>query len=385
MSDPLIDQTALAEKRRATWAGVGVNLPLGAGKIGLGWLSGSQALIADGIHSLSDLLSDAAVLWALGHSHRPADDEHPFGHGRFETMATLVVALMLGLVAFGILVDAAQRLIDPPLEAPGMLAFWAALASILLKEGLFHYTRAVGRRTGSAMMMANAWHHRSDAASSVVALVGIGAALAGWVLADALAAAVIALMLGWIAWTLGRPALGELVDTAPDPEALARIEAEIRKVPGLRDVHDLRLRRVGDSLRGNGHVTFDGHLTLSEAHRLTEAARARASAAVPELVELLLHAEPEGHADGMAAHEAPLRPDIEEVLRAELAKVGDAARLVALRLDYRDDGLRLDLVLDRAIEDDAALRARLSDRLEPLLGASAVISLVTVQDGRPVT
>lgn len=366
MSDPLRNPDDLREKRRATWAGVAVNLPLSAGKIGLGWLSGSQALIADGVHSLSDLLSDAAVLWALQHSHRPADEDHPFGHGRFETMATLAVAAMLGLAAFGILIDAGQRLIDPPTAAPGALALWAALTSILLKEGLYHYTRAVGRRTGSAMIIANAWHHRSDAASSVVALVGIGAAMAGWMLADAVAAAVIALMLGRIAWTLGRPALAELVDTAPDPADVARIEAEIRMVPGLRDVHDLRLRRVGEGLRGNGHVTFDGHLTLSEAHRLTEAARARAKAAVPELTELLLHAEPEGHADGPAAHAAPLRPEIEALLQGALAEREDAT-ILSLRLDYRDDGLRLHLELDRAVADPEDLQRHLANRIASTL------------------
>lgn len=377
MTDPVQNPADLHQKRRATWAGVLVNLPLAAGKIGLGWLSNSQALIADGVHSLSDLLSDAAVLWALAHSHRPADAEHPFGHGRFETMATLVVAAMLGLAAFGILIDALHRFIDPPAQSPGMVALWAALASIVLKEALFHYTRAVGRKTGSAMIIANAWHHRSDAVSSVVALVGIGAALAGWMLADAVAAAVIALMLGRISWKLGRPALAELVDTAPDPASIARIEAEIRAIPGVRDVHDLRLRRAGGALRGDGHVTFDGHLTLSEAHRLTEAARQRARAAVPDLADLLLHAEPEGHADGQAAHDLPLRPEIEHWLRGELAQAGGGADLVALRLDYRDDGLRLDLTLDRRVTDETGLRLHLAQRLGPMLGTTAVVSLVT--------
>ncbi len=380
MHEPVHNPDDLRDKRRATWAGVAVNLPLALGKIGLGWISGSQALIADGLHSLSDLLSDAAVLWGLRHSHRPADEDHPFGHGRFETMATLIVAALLGLASFGILIDAAQRFIDPPAEAPGMLALWAVLASILLKEGLYHYTRAVGRRTGSALILANAWHHRSDALSSVVALFGIGAAMAGWLLADAVAAAIIALMLGRIAWLLGRPALAELVDTAPDPGSVALIEAEIRKVPGLRDVHDLRLRRVGGTLRGNGHVTFDGHLTLSEAHRLTEAARARAHAALPELADLLLHAEPEGHADGRAAHQSPLRPEIEALLRAELARAAPGSALLTMRLDYRDDGLRLDLVLDAPVFDDAALSAHLSRHLEPMLGTPAIVALVTARD-----
>jgi divalent metal cation (Fe/Co/Zn/Cd) transporter len=274
-----------------------------------------------------------------------------------------------------IVIDAGLRLIDPPSSAPGALALWAAAISILLKEVLFHYTRAVGRRTGSAMMIANAWHHRSDALSSVVALVGIGAAMGGLTLADAAAAVIIALMLGRVAWTLGRPALAELVDAAPDENTTARIAAVIRAVPGVRDVHELRFRHAGGALRGDGHVTFDGHLTLSEAHRLAEAARESVRTAFPEVTDILLHAEPEGHADGPAAHAAPLRPEIEQLLHAELAVYTSRVRLLELRLDYRDDGLRLDLLLDGQVADEEALRARLQGRLAPLLTLPASITL----------
>ena len=174
MTDPTrqSDADALRDKRRVAWAGVVLNGPLAAGKILAGLLAHSQALVADGVHSLSDLASDAAVIWALGHSHRPPDTEHPFGHGRFETLATLAIAAMLTFAAAGILIDAGLRLMDPPTTAPGMLALWVAGLAIALKEGLYHYTRAVARRTGSTMMAANAWHHRSDAATSVVALGG---------------------------------------------------------------------------------------------------------------------------------------------------------------------------------------------------------------------
>jgi len=369
------EQDALGLKRRATWAGVVVNLPLTVGKIVLGWVSGSQALVADGVHSLSDLLSDAAVLWALNHSHRPPDAEHPFGHGRFETMATLMVALLLGLAALGIVVEGGMRMFQSPAEAPGALALWMVLASIALKEGLYHYTLAVGRRTGSAMLVANAWHHRSDALSSVVALFGVGGAMAGFALADPLAAMVIALMLGRIAWMLAQPALAELVDAAPADGTEARISAVIRAVPGVRDVHDLRLRRAGGQVRGDGHVTFDGHLTLSEAHRLTEAARARVLAEFPELSDILLHAEPEGHADGPAAHAAPLRPEIEGRLRAELARAAPMLTLRALRLDYRDDGLRLALVLSAEPRDAAQLARGLGAALAPILTPPPAIDL----------
>ena len=354
----LTDPEGLRSKRRAAWAGVWLNGPLAVAKIAGGVVAQSQALVADGVHSLSDLASDAAVLWALGHAHRPPDAEHPFGHGRFETLATLAVAAMLALAAAGILIDAGLRLLDPPEVPPGMLALWVAAASIALKEGLYHYTRAVARRTGSAMMLANAWHHRSDAISSVVALAGIGAAMIGWPGMDALAAAVIALMLGRIAWRFGRPAVAELVDAVPDSGLAGPVTGALAAVPGVRDVHDLRLRQTGGAVQADVHLGLDPDLTLSEAHRLCEAARARVRAAVPQVDEIVIHPEPHGHADGFGAHRAALRPAV----RATLESCLPGLTIAALHLDYRNEGIRASVVLDGPVPTgaEAAARAQLA-------------------------
>ncbi len=376
MLEPMHETAAARQKRRATWVGAVVNLPLALGKILLGWLSASQALVADGVHSFSDLISDAAVFWALGHSRRPPDAEHPFGHGRFETIATLAVATMLVAAAFGIFFDSLSRALRPSDEPPALFALVGAAVSIAVKEALFHYTRAIALKTRSDLLLANAWHHRSDAISSIVAVIGISAAQLGFPLADPVAAAVIAVMLFHIALKLGRPAFAELVDTAPEPEIIARIETELRAVPGVHDVHDLRLRRIGPWLRGSAHVTFDGHMTLSEAHRLTEAARARARAAVPELADLVLHAEPEGHADGPAAHDSPLRPEIEALVRKVLRDAASDACMVALRLDYRDDGLHVELLLDPPLAQPDALRERLTEALAAMLGQRVIVDLM---------
>ena len=330
---------ALLEKRRATWAGVWLNAPLALGKILAGMLAQSHALVADGVHSLSDLASDAAVLWALGQSHRPPDQDHPFGHGRFETLATLAVAVMLGLAALGILLDSGLRMIDPPDQAPGVLALWVAGISIALKEALFHYTRAVARRTGSAMMEANAWHHRSDAASSVVAMAGIGAAMLGWEWADALGASIIALMLGRVAWVYGRPAIRELVDTAPSEAVAHAVSDALMATPGVRDAHDLRLRHVGGEVQADVHIALDPAMTLSEAHRLCEAARARVLAEVPDVAEIIIHPEPEGHADGPAAHDAALRPELRKLVEECLGGIVPMEAVAGLQLDYRDEGV----------------------------------------------
>jgi len=348
------DPEGLRAKRRAAWAGVWLNGPLAGAKIVGGAVANSQALVADGVHSLSDLASDAAVLWALGHAHLPPDAEHPFGHGRFETLATLAVAAMLALAAAGILIDAGLRLIDPPAVAPGALALWVAAGSIALKEGLYHYTRAVARRTGSAMMLANAWHHRSDAISSVVALAGIGAAMAGVPAMDALAAAIIALMLARIAWRFGRPAVAELVDAVPDADLSAPITAALAAVPGVRDVHNLRLRQTGGAVQADVHLGLDPDLTLSEAHRLCEAARARVRATVPTVDEIVIHPEPHGHADGFGAHRAALRPAV----RATLEGCLPGLSIAALQLDYRNEGIRATVVLAGPVPEGAEAEAR---------------------------
>ncbi len=376
MTDPTAQQDAhaLRDKRRAAWAGVLLNAPLAGGKIIAGLVTQSQALVADGVHSLSDLASDAAVLWALGHSHRPPDAEHPFGHGRFETLATLAIAAMLVFAALGILIDAGLRLLDPPDTAPGVLALWVAGLSIALKEALYHYTKAVARRTGSAMMAANAWHHRSDAASSVVALVGIGAAMMGWPWADALGAAIIALMLGRVAWVYGRPAIRELVDTAPSEEMAGAITRALMDTPGVRDAHDLRLRRMGGKVQADAHIALDPAMTLSEAHRLCEAARASVLEQVPDMAEIIIHPEPDGHADGPAAHDAALRPQLQAQVRECLDGIVPAGAIRHLRLDYRDEGVIAVVELNETPIDGA--QTRISLRLRQSKGDLAEIRLL---------
>lgn len=376
MSEPaaMMDGQSLRDKRRAAWAGVALNAPLSAAKIIGGLAAQSQALVADGVHSLSDLASDAAVIWALKHSHRPPDEDHPFGHGRFETLATLGIAVMLAVAAFSILIDAGARLIDPPDTAPGALALWVALLSILLKEALYHYTKAVARRTGSVMMEANAWHHRSDAVTSVVALVGIGAAMLGLTWADALGAAIIAVMLGRVAWTYGHPAVRELVDTAPPDETGERVTQALMATPGVRDAHDLRLRNMGGNIQADVHVTLDPAMTLSEAHRLTEAARAEVLDAVPDVTEIIIHPEPDGHADGPAAHEAALRPELAEVVRACLDGIVAKAEVRHLRLDYRDEGVIA--IVELREEPASGAQRRIATRLQDAQSDLAEIRLL---------
>jgi len=186
-------------KTRVTLVGAGVNIILSTAKIGAGVVLASPALVADGVHSLSDLVSDVLVLWALRHSGRAPDEDHPYGHGRFETLATLALSAVLALTGLGIAWDAALRLLSGADSAPGVWALAVIALSIVTKEILFHYTKGVGEREASRMIVANAWHHRTDALSSVVALVGVGAAQLGFGWGDPLAAIIIAAMLARVA------------------------------------------------------------------------------------------------------------------------------------------------------------------------------------------
>ena len=226
-TSPIMDQE-LRDARsaailRTTLVSVVINVVLSAVKIFAGVVGQSQALIADGIHSLSDLLSDLLVWYAGRHSTQAPDGDHPYGHGRYEAVATLVLGGLLALVAIGIGWDAGVRLFAPgELLAPAPMALYAALASILIKEWLYWYTLAYAKRVQSQMLRANAWHHRSDAISSVVVLVGVAGTMAGLPYLDAIAAILVAVMIAHIAWELGAEAFCELVDTGLDAQRLAR-------------------------------------------------------------------------------------------------------------------------------------------------------------------
>jgi len=201
-----------------------INIVLSLVKIFVGYFGHSQSLVADGIHSLSDLVSDGLILFAAKHSHRAADANHPYGHGRFETIVTVGLGLLLIVVAGGISIDAIRRILEPDyLMHPGFPALIIAGISIAVKEYLYHYTMKVGNRFNSAMLRANAWHHRSDAISSIIVLVGVAGTMLGFQFLDAFAAIGVSLMIIKIGWDLSVQSVRELVDTALEPERCSRI------------------------------------------------------------------------------------------------------------------------------------------------------------------
>lgn len=275
-------------KKRVTLVGAIGNLVLAIGKVVAGVVGQSQALVVDGVHSLSDLVSDAVVLGAARWSSLDADHNHPYGHGRIETAATALVGFLLLAVAAGFLFDAIARLMAPArLFQPGVLALGAAVVSVLVKEVLYHYTRKVAKKTGSMLLAANAWHHRSDALSSVVVIVGIVGVMSGVAWLDAAAVIVVSLMVGWMGWRFAASAVVELVDTAIPDRERRELEQIIRSVDGVRAYRDLRTRRMAGQVVMDVCILLDPELPLAQAD--TIAARVRRqlldnSAAVTDVV-----------------------------------------------------------------------------------------------------
>ncbi|MGM0412833.1 MAG: cation diffusion facilitator family transporter, partial [Pseudomonadota bacterium] len=241
--------------RRVTLVGAAGNSVLGVGKIAVGIVAHSQALVADGVHSLSDLFTDILVLFGAQQGNREADTNHPYGHARFETAVTLLLGGTLLVVAAGLAWDAGRRLFEPSaLFVPGQMALWAAAISVLVNEALYQYTALVARRVRSPMLQANAWHRRSDAASSVVVIVGVGGTMAGLDYLDAVAAVIVGLMVGKVGWELVSRALRELVDTGLEDERLALIRRAIQEVDGVVDLHLLRTRSMGPDALVDVHI-----------------------------------------------------------------------------------------------------------------------------------
>ena len=287
------------ELTKVTLLGSIGNLVLLTFKFVAGVVAGRSAMVADAVHSLSDFLTDLIVLVFVRIGAKPQDDSHDYGHGKFETLATLFVALALVGAAIGIIVSGslkiARWLQGETLETPGMLALWAALLSILVKEILFRYTIAKGKALESPAVIANAWHHRSDALSSIGAAIGIGGAILlgqRWAVLDPLASIVVGGMLVKVAWDLLKVSTGELTDSSLSAETEREIEDIFRSFPQVSEPHNLRTRRIGNRIAIESHVRLDGGMTLDEAHDIVSAIEDRIRERFGHGTIVTIHMEP---------------------------------------------------------------------------------------------
>lgn len=242
-------------------------------KLIAGFLGHSAAMLADATHSMSDFLTDLLVLVFVNISSKPQDKSHDYGHGKFETLATFFIGLALVAAATGIIVSGAVKFADwlngAQIEVPGKIALWAALVSILVKESLYQYTARKGKTLGSQAVVANAWHHRSDALSSIGAAIGIGGAILlgdRWTVLDPLASIVVGAMLVKVAWDVLRSSVNELTESSLPEETEHEIEEILTSFPDVTEPHNLRTRRIGNRIAIEAHVRMDGELSLNKVH-----------------------------------------------------------------------------------------------------------------------
>lgn len=284
---------------KVTLVGSVGNAALLAFKFVAGIIGHSPAMIADAVHSLSDFLTDVVVMVFVSISAKPQDTSHDYGHGKFETMATFLIALALMAAAAGIIVSGGAKLVawwgGESLQAPGIIALWAALLSIVVKEILYQYTALKGRGLQSQLMLANAWHHRSDALSSIGAAIGIGGAILlgnRWTVLDPLASIIVGLMLVRVAWLLMKTSIGELTEGSLPDETEQQIEQIICSFADVQQPHNLRTRRIGDHIAIEVHVRMDGQLPLNVVHERATAIERKLKEQFGAKTHVMLHMEP---------------------------------------------------------------------------------------------
>ena len=277
-----------------------MNIVLTAGKIVAGIFGRSAAMVADGIHSLSDLLSDAVVLVFTHISSKGKDRDHSFGHGKFETLATLIVSIILVTVGGNLMSNGIRSIIGVfngiEIPKPGYIALIAAAVSIASKEWLYHATVRVGKKTGSTVVIANAWHHRSDALSSIGSLIGIGGAIVlgdKWTVLDPLASSLISIAIIVVAVKMALPSLAELLETSLPEDIEQEIIRIASSVKGVNDIHDLKTRRNGISFIIDAHIVVNPEMSIVEAHDIsTDVEEALRMKYGPE-TQLSIHVEPD--------------------------------------------------------------------------------------------
>ncbi|MDX1513854.1 MAG: cation diffusion facilitator family transporter [Gammaproteobacteria bacterium] len=348
-------ETRYRESRRVTLIGSALDLFLGVIKI-IGGIAGhSQALVADGVHSLSDLATDVLVLVAVRHANVDADEDHPYGHARIETAATVGLGVLLILIGVGIGIDAVRNLISPEgLMVPAIWALLIATLSVVSKEWIYRYTMHYARKLKSNLLRANAWHSRSDALSSVVVIVGVGGAQFGFEYLDAVAAMVVAAMIAKIGFDLGWSSLRELVDTGLEPEQLEDIRQTIMSVGGVRDLHELRTRQMGGKALVDVHIILeDPTLSVSEGHHISENVRARLIRRIDHVEDVMVHIDPEDDERVAPSEHLDMRRQVLERMHERWRGLPATSEVRRVTLHYLDGRVHVELELPLSLADRA--------------------------------
>ncbi|EXI84674.1 MAG: putative cation efflux system proteinc [Candidatus Accumulibacter sp. BA-94] len=362
-----------AMTQRVTWVSVLVNILLTGAQVVAGIIAHSQGLIADGLHSLSDLVCDFLVLFAAHHSKDPADASHPYGHGRIETAASFALGAILALTGAGIIWSAGVKLQSleylPPV-AP--MALWTAILALAAKEGLFRYMLRVGESLRSPMLISNAWHARSDAASSLVVAVGIAGNLLGYTFADSVAAVIVGFMIVRMGTVFAWEAVQELIDTGLSIEEVDSIRQVIVDTPGVSSLHELRTRRMAHRSLVDAHVCVDPRVSVSEGHRIAEMTRKRVLESHSAVADVLVHVDVEDDLDhDMASHGLPDRDELLRHLAPAFAGLPAPERVV---LHYLGGHVEAEVLLPAAIGADPVVLDRLERDITKRLAELPLVS-----------
>ena len=330
---------------RVTFIGAILDGVLGLFKIIIGLMSQSHALVADGVHSLSDLGTDVLVILAAKWSNEEPDANHPYGHDRIETIATLILGSILLAVAGGILYDSLQRVFDPSIKVDlGVAAFMITIASIVSKETIYHYTARYAKKLNSKLLMANAWHSRTDAFSSIAVLVGLVGVSLDVLWLDAVAALVVALLIAKIALGLLWDSMQELIDTALPEDQMMAIRAIAMNVPGLRDVHQIRTRTMAGKILVDLHLQVDPRVSVSEGHEIGCWVASSIRNEFPDVSDITFHIDPENDADidqQTPTTLRPLRSEVRHVLERDWSGLCD---IEDIRLHYLQGKIDIELL-----------------------------------------
>ena len=354
-----------AASLRVTLVNVTSNLLLTIGQVIVGIVGHSQALVADGLHTLSDLVADFLVLFALAHGRKGADAEHPYGHERIETAVTMVLGVILIAVGSGIAVRAVLKLAtSETFVTPSMITLWVALGTLLAKEAMYRYTMHTANRFDSNMLRASAWHHRSDALSSLIVAAGIGGSLLGFAYLDAVAAIVVAAMIVKVGVGLAWQSLRELVDTGLDRAVIEEIRKVIHGVIGVKALHLLRTRRTGGKALVDVHIIVGDHLSVSEGHQISETVRARLMKEVAEISDVMVHIDTEEDVEMPSCAGLPLRDEVLARLQQYFRDIPEASAIERTTLHYVDGRLEIELLLPLTIAPSREATGALTGRFQ---------------------
>ncbi|QDX82002.1 cation-efflux pump [Denitratisoma sp. DHT3] len=373
---PIEDAERLRQGQRITWVSVAVNIALTAMQVVVGLAAHSQSLIADAMHTLSDVVADVFVLIANRKGAEAADAQHPYGHHRYETLASLMLGLLLSATGIGILLAAAGRLENLATLPPvGIAAFWAAIATLVGKEGLFRYMLTVAERLRSPMLMANAWHARADALSSLVVAVGIAGSVLGVGFADGVAAIIVGAMIVKAGVRFAWEAINELIDTGLSAEEVQRIHETLRTAPGVLGLHDLRTRRMAHHVLVDAHIQVSPRVSVSEGHLIGELARRRLLKAHPEVLDVLVHVDAEDDVD--SSQRAMGLPERDALVRHLRHLLGDAPPpFEDITLHYLGRKVEAEVVLPAELMADPEHLARIGRCLAQRLPGDTWFSAV---------